>query len=300
MKKVQINQEVKKDSITTLPKNLKPLPLSIKPKLEVVSPLPNIQIKNPLIQTTTQSRQWQVSILNQELKKNTDINVKITLRIRGEEASSYVPDKLYSSHKYIIEHKINGKAIDQFPLFVSKIQVFHPSTDQEIFKNDKPILSGIIETALTKGKDSLDGKMRVQFTDVSYHHDKGYFYFRISYFDPSNLLQPIIVLKSPPFRVYARKPSIGHETLQPEKVKEVPKKRKKEETHEKKPKHSKLYQEFQKKLDVLVQMKGSLSDEDKKLANESSLEKLLVIDPSYTVDLFLKQNDTPNNETTKM
>jgi len=291
MKKLQ-NSEIKKDFNINSPIPSKLLPMLIKPKMDQITPLQNIQIRNPQIkQFQNTSRQWQIFTLSQELKNSTDFNVKITMRIRGEEASSYVPDKLYSSHKYIIEHKLSGQPIDDLPLIVSKIQVFHPSTDQEILKNEKPILSGMIETALTKTKESLDGKMRIQFTDVSYHHDKGYFHFKISYFDPSNLIQPIIMLKSPPFRVYARKPSIGHETLQPEKTKEIPKKRKKEEGKEKRPKHSKLYQEFQKKLDVLVQMKGSLSDEDKRLANESSLEKLLVIDPSCADHLLLKPNE---------
>ena len=201
--------------------------------------------------------------------------------------------------------------------------------------------------------------MRIQFSDVSYHHDKGYFAFKISYFETTNLKDPIFILKSPSFRVYARKPSISRETLQPEKVKEIKKRKKKEETTttststkttkttteignevtiktkttpkkeilskeftsispsispsqsnivedcsttvvgsvtllpplKKQKLKSKDFIEFQKKLESLVLMKSNLSDQDRQVANETSLEKLLSIDPTYTLDLLVKNNE---------
>jgi hypothetical protein len=252
--------------------------------------LPRTNQVLPIKPLQSPSRHWILT----PFKKWSDLKINIKMKIRGEETSSHGPEKLYSSHKYIVEHSITGSILEEMSLVVGKIQVLMSTTEQEILKDGKPILSGVLDTALTKTTDSLEGKMRIQFTEVSYHFDKGSFILQISYYDPSNLNDPIIILKSPSFRVFARKPSIGHETLQPDKLKESGKKRKRDDSE--KPKHSKLYNEFQKKLDILVQMKGNLSEEDKRVANESSLEKLLVIDPSYTVDLFLNKS---TGETTK-
>src|SRR5690606_2078454 len=124
---------------------------------------------------------------------------------------SYVPEKLYSSHKYVVEHIVCGSIAKDYPLLVAKIQVLNPRTNEEILKNKKPILKGSPEAALTFQTEGLEGKMKIQFTDVSYHHEKGYFYFKISYFDPKDLTQSLFELVSPPFRVYARKPSIPKE-----------------------------------------------------------------------------------------
>jgi hypothetical protein len=338
---------------TVIPKTtmLQPLnmvqPLNIAPKVQLqtnygpmltsIAPLQGGFMRTPpSLVNICRQRNWNIKNLKGE-KFEKDLKVEITLKIRGEEASSFVPEKLYSSHKYIVEHKVKGNISLDFPLLVSKIQVVHPNTNEEILKKDKTsILIGSFDTALTKKKeDFLEGKMRIQFGDVSYHHDKGYFAFLISYFDPSNLLESIFTLKSPAFRVYARKPSISRETLQPEKPKETKKRKKKEvvpedsspktsiistspqsltpeltsmsvpqpllvgqnstqstsTNEEPKAKRSKEFQEFQKKLESLVQMKSNLTEQDRQLANETSLEKLLAIDPTYTLDLFVKHEN---------
>src|SRR5690606_35165654 len=81
------------------------------------------------------------------------------------------------------------------------------------------------------------------------------------------------------------------------KPKPLPKPRKKrvktEDTQDKKAKKPKteeesIYDQFEKKLEELATMKQHLSEEDLRIANESSLEKLLAIDPEYTIDFFLK------------
>jgi len=156
-------------------------------------------------------------------------------------------------------------------------------------------------------------------------------------------------MESPSFRVYARKPSIGHETLQPNKPKQSQKKRKKREVKEveinnslvddfeienlnkdeilnnieseikkkeesrtiienitndgndsptKRAKHTKSYEEFQQKLDKLFDLKQNLNTNDQIQANEASLERLLSLEPNYTIDYFLKppsQNQIINN-----
>ena len=173
-----------------------------------------------------------------------DVIVRVTMKIRGEEAKNFVPSKLYSSHKYVIMHEILGKSlIEKYPLIVSRIHVINPSTREELKNSKNPnklCLMGTMETALTKttvgGKKSKDtsesevvkGQMKVQFSDVSYHHEKGHFGFIINYFNPANLEDPLFSLVAPPFSVFARKPTNENqtETLQPTKPKSTKRKRK--------------------------------------------------------------------------
>eukprot|EP01080_Neovahlkampfia_damariscottae_P002830 gene2830-4237_t len=343
----KVLKEGKIQELTKSPSNTNVTPMT----MLNIAPKPFFNLAPVLGPSTTalnglnRFRSWNLVFLNDKIKEEyeKDLKVEITLKIRGEEATSFVPDKLYSSHKYIVEHKLKG-SIKNKGVLVTMIQVVHPNTNEEILKKDKSqILIGSLETALVSPKkdDDLQGKMRIQFSDVSYHHDKGYFAFRISYYETTNLKEPIFILKSPSFRVYARKPSISRETLQPEKVKEIKKRKKKDETStviktkttttsstspspkkettvttditsispsispsssqttetsilpplKKQKMKSKDFQEFQRKLDSLVLMKSNLSEQDRQLANETSLEKLLSIDPTYTLDLFVKNEN---------
>jgi len=183
----------------------------------------NITLKPPLffpkLQTTVNEppkRKWMIKILDKN-KIKTEVSVEINIKIRGEEASCYVPDKLYSSHKYVFEYIVRG--VEDYKLIVSKLQVIKPQTNEEIMKNDKNIVKGNIESALTKKQRGLEGGMRIQFTSNSYHHGKGYFSLKVQFYDPNDLKNPLFYCESPSFRVYARKPSIGTETLQPAKTK---------------------------------------------------------------------------------
>jgi len=146
--------------------------------------------------------------------EGSDLNIQISMKIRGEEPKNFVPDKLYSSHKYVIQHTITGSLVSrEYPLLVSKIFVVDPSKpEEEILKNGKVIIKGSSEAAITRTNDNghmLQGSMKVQFTDVSYHHEKKYFAFKMCYFDPSKLDTPLFILVSPSFRTYARKPTVS-------------------------------------------------------------------------------------------
>ncbi|EFC41723.1 predicted protein [Naegleria gruberi] len=207
--------------------------------------LPNQRSACPMdeVPSNQQGRYWifETSTPN-ELN---DVTVRVTMKIRGEEAKNYVPDKLYSSHKYVVMHEISGKTlVEKYPLIVSKIHVINPANREELrnSKNtNKLCLMGTMETALTKSNVSskksntviqveevVKGLMKVQFTDVSYHHEKGHFGFIIHYYNPANLDKPLFSLIAPPFNVFARKPTNENqtETLQPTKPKPSKKKRK--------------------------------------------------------------------------
>lgn len=121
--------------------------------------------------------------------------------------SKQVPDKIYSSLKYELDHSLTLESNNS--IIMSKIQVVDPATNEEIKKNGKPILKGKTEEALTKQSNGTHWlKSKIQFTDVSYHHSKRYFAIQVSYFDPTNLKESILVLRSAPFKVFARRPNI--------------------------------------------------------------------------------------------
>ncbi|KAF0982615.1 hypothetical protein FDP41_011545 [Naegleria fowleri] len=210
--------------------------------------LPNQRTACPMeeVPNNQQGRYW-IFEMPPNAEPLNDVVVRVTMKIRGEEARNYVPEKLYSSHKYVIMHEISGKSlVEKYPLIVSKIHVINPATREEL-KNSKNssklCLMGTMETALTKlagsngkktketsssSEDVVKGQMKVQFTDVSYHHEKGHFGFIIHYFNPANLETPLFSLIAPPFNVFARKPTNENqtETLQPTKPKPSKRKRK--------------------------------------------------------------------------
>jgi hypothetical protein len=71
-------------------------------------------------------------------------------------------------------------------------------------------LSGIIETGIssTETNSEFICHLKIQFTDVSYHHNKKNFAFKISYFLNDDLKKPVLSLMSPTFLVLARKPNL--------------------------------------------------------------------------------------------
>ena len=55
----------------------------------------------------------------------------------------------------------------------------------------------------------FSGQNKVQFNRISSYRDKKQFQYRVQYFTPSNLEVPLLVMQSPAFYVYSRKPSIN-------------------------------------------------------------------------------------------
>jgi hypothetical protein len=310
---------------------LPPVPLNQKKGAEPSSPTTG-QLLGP-------HRFWKIEFPDEAIKKDIrgeEVVVNITMKIRGEEASQYVPERLYSSHKYVLQHTVEGEMlVAKYPLIVSKLQIVDPVSREKIVNSMKgkkdDVVKGTPEAALTPegstGEDTVTGVMKIQFTDVSYRHEKGHFSMLISYYNPANLEEPLFNLISPAFKVFARKPTDKNptETLKPNKQKPSLRKRKQdtpevpammpmfgmqlpqtmqqpvqtvsqqeEEPEPKKMKFSQVFTEFNKKLEQLANMRERLNDNDKQAANDFSLEKLLSIDPDFTLDFFLK-NDLQNN-----
>jgi len=127
------------------------------------------------------------------------------------------------------------------------------------------LLKGLIECALTRGKNSeYEGTMKVQFSDCSYHHKKGDFCWQIDYFFPSDLENSILTLQSAPFKVFARKPT-------------------------KEKRKGSTFDDFTSKLEELVKASKKLKSEEKRVALDLVSEKFTALDPTFLNQCFKRE-----------
>lgn len=165
------------------------------------------------------NRRWKLIEANPKL--NAIPEAIITLKIRGERAENFVPEKLYSSHKYYLNQKIWNVNLGKIN---SKLTIEDPISNDEVVSKDGSSIVKNISTSYepqliySDNLNALEGEMRIQFTSSSYKFGKGFFRMRLNYYDIYN--DPIFAFVSPPFRVYARKTSTDTQTLAPEKKKE--------------------------------------------------------------------------------
>lgn len=196
------------------------------------------------------------------------VDVSICSKTRCEEPSSEIPDKLYSSLKYEIRQQASGAACAHVPFLLGRITVVDAVQFTEILKDNKSVLKGTVEGSLVKPPTSqyttLEGSLKVQFTDVSYHHKKKGFALQISYFAPSDLVHPVLIKRSASFLVFARKPNQN-------------KKRKRTEPSEN-------FAFFQSRLDDIVQCSKKLKPQEKHSALQLLSNKLLEMDPAFFID----------------
>jgi len=104
--------------------------------------------------------------------------------------------------------------------------------------------------------NEYEGSFKCQFTDVSYHHKKSDLSWQIQYYLPSDLENPILSLRSPSFKVFARKPSTKKRKIS-------------------------IFDHFVSRLDDLVKASKKLKSNEKKLAFDLVTSKLLKLDPDY-------------------
>lgn len=169
--------------------------------------------KSSPIRTATNSRNnergWITVFVDEQFGK--DIKTELKSKTRCENACDEVPEKMYSSLKYEIRHHATGGLCSEVAFLLSRITVVDSVTSEEIKKGNKPMLKGVIESALTKqpgnSTDDLYGVLKCQFTDVSYHHNKKNFCWQVSLYRPEDLDNPIMIKRSAPFQVFARKPA---------------------------------------------------------------------------------------------
>jgi hypothetical protein len=263
------------DLLTTTPSptstksaKLKPPPL----KIPQMTSLPAAVAKQSQATVQQQSfavsgeedRKWHTVFVDPTLSGS--LQVEVTSKTRCEEPSDEIPDKLYSSLKYEIRQQVSGKLCSEIPFLLARITVVDAVDFKEILKDKKSVLKGVVEGSCVKpptaSEPRLEGTLKVQFTDVSYHHKKRGFCFQISYFTPGNLDNAVLIKRSASFLVYARKPSQG-----------------------KKRKHSEVvadsYEFFSARLDELVQCSKKLKPNERRQALEMVSARLLQLDPAY-------------------
>src|SRR5690606_5799466 len=188
--------------------------------------------------------------------------VTITIKTRSDKPKNYIPSRLYSSLKYEIFQTITipSTLIDSTSILMGNIQVIDLN-NEEILKDKKPIINGQCQVVLTREVGNYNHcKMKIQFTDVSYHHPTKYFCLRCCYYIPSNLNEPILIMKSAPFKVYARRPT-------------SPKKQR----IQKRKKNISL-NTYLSCLDELIKMKDKLNEDNRRKAMDLAFKKLIKLD----------------------
>jgi len=223
-------------------------------------------------------RQWKVLYLQQP---SANIKgCKIEIRTRNEEPCSVVPERLYSSLKYEIYHEIPASLFDEkIAVLMAKVQIVNPDKSEEeiIKRNDgNVIIKGTSSMAPVtinqEGMDILTCRQKVQFTDVSFHHEKKFFAFKVSYFKPNNLKDPILVMLSAPFQVFARRPRKKKRKLSEDSSTQPAAKKPKKQQQPKKKENA--LEKFLQCLDLLIQHRDALNEFEQKVALETAQRRL--------------------------
>ncbi|KAL0487075.1 hypothetical protein AKO1_000999 [Acrasis kona] len=232
------------------------------------------------------TRRWQTTYVHKDYEGT--VQVSISSKTRCEEPVDEVPTKMYSSLKYEIRQTASGPLTTSLPFLLGRITVIEADTQQEIKKDKRSVLKGTIETALTKtppvgtarkkktftDENHFNGVMKVQHTDCSYHHKKSDFCWQISYFVPSDLDNPILIMQSAAYKVYARKPNQN-------------KKRKREDQSDEEC-ETKEFDDFSESLNQLLQCSKKLRPDEKRSALELVSTKLLELDPLFFCEQLQK------------
>jgi hypothetical protein len=173
--------------------------------------------KLPTKLSSTTTRDWRIIHCAQDLQDILhDDAVKIAVKTRDDKTAHYqVPDKLYSSLRYVLSQKLDADLLqNKQTVLMSKIQVVNPQTHEEIRKknNEYVIDKGNTMVELKYNPDSkcYECTEKIKFLDNSYRHNDIKFAFKISFYDASQPAflthSPIIELLSAPFHVRARRP----------------------------------------------------------------------------------------------
>jgi len=244
--------------------------------------------------TNGNSRKWKILYSSTkvlaEYNEDTPAIASIDVRTRNDSSTGQVPERLYSSLKYEVTQEIPSHIfVQNSAVMMSKIQVVNPyNYEEEILKNNgKSIVKGTCEfipLTLNNSFSVLFCKTKIQFTDVSYHHEKKYFALKVSYYDPNNLNEAIFVQMSAPFQVFARRPRRKSLKRKSTSVTPLINKKTKEEKVEKIVKLEKqmeipqiytktLLDQFLTQLDILSSLKEKLSENEEKLALDALQKK---------------------------
>lgn len=173
---------------------------------------------------------WKVIHMDNALLGD-DCHFRLTIRSKGEQETSTLPENLYSSIKYHIRHCVSGSFLknNSIEQLLVRLQIVDPNTLYEMKQNNKPIVRGVVESAclpphkqktnsskkqqkdqqpVPVNDDEISTSMKIQLTSCSYHHSRAKFAIMASYYRNSYQEQPIMVVISSPFLCFARKPQM--------------------------------------------------------------------------------------------
>eukprot|EP01080_Neovahlkampfia_damariscottae_P003500 gene3500-6148_t len=206
---------------------------------------------------------------------------KYHIELNSKTEKTPIPEKLYSPIKYTLNQQLK-LILEKDCNLLYVVQLVNSKTNEEIFKNGKRVLQGCqsYNTLIYDGStDDFTAKEKLQITDCTYHHGAK-FVLKISYFISVDIINPIAVIASPPFDVYARKPTATE-------------KKRKRETNEETKDGKRLttkknnLEKFRSLLDELVKCKEGLSQEEKTIAIDELKMRIEPIDDTlYFEDVF--------------
>jgi hypothetical protein len=224
-------------------------------------------------------------------------NIRLEIKTRTDAVSSTIPEKLYSSLKYQFTQtlRVRRDQYEQQPnsMVFCNIKVVDPNNGVTILKNDKPILEGrtssitLIRDKRNNDEDqefvALTCKTKLEFGDCSYHFKRMHFSLRCEYFLPSDPNNFLVVATSAPFQVFARrvKRHIDDERDFDHALNNNELDLETEEPPQKKARTNKKQvslNEYKRVLNELIQFKDKLNANERKIAIESAIKRLLPAD----------------------
>lgn len=170
-------------------------------------------------------------------------DIDFSYHTRTDDPCSVIPDKFYSSLKYQVKVSFTCSCKEPLDMVMCHAQVVDED-GEEVIKNGETILAGKSSLALQPNPTTKTSKnvkkiqlkrnsssfnsssvnqlggdasgqvlpklltttTKMQITDVSYHHSKKSFCLQLSFAAPlNNFASPIVILRSRPFQVYARR-----------------------------------------------------------------------------------------------
>ena len=235
-----------------------------------------------------------------------------------------IPDSLYSPIVYQILTEERGKnSLMNTKFLLARITVVNSEDGKEIKKNNKVIMNGVLEFALTRTQmdEKFRGKTKIQFTSSSYHHNRKKFCWEIKFYTSSDLNNPILIKRSNPFTVYARKPYTNRSTKRKRQVENINRTihlnqviQNTEQSIQtnwnntfvkqgqsdgitfnetrpckilRKEENEDVLQQFTKKLEELLNFNKKLAGNQKQFAMDYAIKSIMKLDPTFTPVLML-------------
>mmetsp|Transcript_9788 Transcript_9788/g.14436 ORF Transcript_9788/g.14436 Transcript_9788/m.14436 type:complete len:410 (-) Transcript_9788:50-1279(-) len=203
-----VPKEVKKTTKPKNPRKRQNKTMTI-PKGDILTT--KFKIRNPV---NERNIDWMMGANN--LSEQIDISkVQIVIKTRNDPDKPRLPEKLFSSHKYSLciqisqEYyenllKVSGYTPKSVDNYVRLVVAYDKSRKNVVKTNGEPIIEvpSLIGLDLKSSQLLYESKAKFNFTDVSYHHGKEHFVFKIIFV---NANEKLFELYSAPFKVYSRK-----------------------------------------------------------------------------------------------